>query len=156
MSDGEWIAAFMERVLGTIEDTFTAAGITLPERRYITFGTPAADCAQLTISLQQIYLGTPGAPVSEPTPCSSPTTAVLRVELLREVPIPQDRDTTVPVNKLVAAAKEQIKDAELLLESTRPMCGATWGAGGLFADVLMGLEQGMVAGPVMNLTIGVP
>jgi hypothetical protein len=146
----------MERVLGAIEDTFVAAEVDLPERRYITFGTPPADCAQLTVALQQLYLGPPGAPVSEPTPCSSPTTAVLRVELLREVPIPQDRDLTVAVPKLIASAKEQIKDAELLLESTGPMCGATWGAGGLFADVLMGVEQGMFAGPVMNLTIGVP
>lgn len=156
MSDGEWVAAFMERVLGTIEDTFTAAGVALPERRYITFGTPAADCAQLTVALQQLYLGTPGIPVQEPTPCSSPTTAVLRVEILRETPIPQDRELAVQTIKLVASAKEQIKDAELLLESIRPMCSGTWGAGGVFADVLMGLDQGMYAGPVMNLTIGVP
>jgi hypothetical protein len=99
----DWVAAFMERVLGAIEDTFVAAEVDLPERRYITFGTPPADCAQLTVALQQLYLGPPGAPVSEPTPCSSPTTAVLRVELLREVPIPQDRDLTVAVPKLIAS-----------------------------------------------------
>lgn len=151
-----FVASFMEQVLETIVETFAEAGVPLPDRRYIFFGIPAADCAQLTVALQQLYLGPPGLPASEPSPCSAPTSAVLRVELLREVPIPGDRELTVPIPKMIAAAQEQIRDAELLMESLKPMCGAAWGAMGVFADVLMGTEQGMYAGPVMTLTAGVP
>lgn len=151
-----FVASFMERVLETIVEKFAEKGVELPGRRYIFFGMPAADCAQLTVALQQLYLGPPGLPASEPTPCNAMTSAVLRIELLREVPIPGDREMTVPVAKLTAAANQQILDAEILLDALEPMCGATWGGMGVFADVSMGTEQGMYAGPVMNLTAGVP
>lgn len=150
-----FVAEFMEKVLQTVVNEFSAAGVALPDRRYIFFGLPAADCAQVTVALQQLYLGSPGLPASEPTPCSAPTTAVLRVEILREVPIPGSQ-LTIPVNQLSAAAHQQVRDAEIMLQSVSKMCGATWGGMGVFADVTMGTEQGAYAGPVMNLTAGVP
>lgn len=151
-----FVAEFMEKVLQTVVNEFSAAGVTLPDRRYIFFGMPAADCAQLTVALQQLYLGAPGLPASEPTPCSAPTSAVLRVEVLREVPIPGDRQLTVPVDQLIAATRQQVRDAEIMLQSVSRMCGAAWGGMGVFADITMGTEQGAYAGPVMNLTAGVP
>lgn len=153
---GSFVAAFMERVLDAIVAEFDEAGIELPDRRYITFGIPAADCAQLTVALQQLYLGSPGLPAQEPSPCNAMTTAVLRVEILREVPIPVDRQMTIPVPKLAEAARQQVHDAEIMLQSVSRMCGSTWGGLGVFADILMGTEQGMYAGPVMTLTAGVP
>jgi hypothetical protein len=151
-----FIAEFMEKVLQTVVQEFTAAGVELPARRYITFALPAADCAQVTVALQQLYLGTPGHPAVEPSPCSAPTTAVLRVEILRSVPTPTGSALSPPVDALSASAHEQILDAEILLGSVSKMCGAAWGGGGVFADVTMGIEQGAYAGPVMNLTVGVP
>lgn len=151
-----FVVTFMEKVLQTVVDEFTAEGVPLPDRRYITFALPAADCAQVTVALQQLYLGSPGLPASEPTPCSSPTTAVLRVEILREVPVPGDRNLSPPVADLAASAQQQIHDAEILLLSVSKMCGAEWGSMGVFADVVMGQEQGMYAGPAMTLTAGVP
>lgn len=151
-----FVVEFMEKVLQTVVDEFAAAGVDLPNRRYITFGLPAADCDQVTVALQQLYLGPPGLPASEPTPCSAPTSAVLRVEILRSVPYPGDNSLSVPVEQLVASAEQQIHDAEILLQSVSKMCGATWGGMGVFADVTMGTEQGGFAGPVMNLTAGVP
>lgn len=157
MSEGDdWVANFMERVLDTIVDAFHEDGVDLPERRYITYGTPAADCAQLTVALQQLYLGSPGLPALEPSPCSAPTSAVLRIEVLREVPIPADREMTVPVEQMIGSAKVQIRDAQILMQAVSRMCGGTWGSMGVFADVLMGTEQGAYAGPVMTLTAGVP
>lgn len=155
-ADDSFVVAFMERVLQAVVDEFTAAGVDLPGRRYITFGTPAADCAQLTVALQQIYLGSPGLPAQEPTPCNAMTSAVIRVELLRQVPVPGERETSVPVDSLTASAHEQIYDAEILLGSVSKMCGPAWGSLGLFADVTMGIEQGAYAGPVMMITAGVP
>jgi hypothetical protein len=81
---------------------------------------------------------------------------VLRVEILREVPIPSDRSLSVPVLQLSASAEQQIHDAEILLQSVSNMCGAEWGSMGVFADVVMGSEQGGYAGPAMTLTAGVP
>jgi hypothetical protein len=156
VNEGDYVAAFLEQVLDTIVATFDEAGVALPDRRFVTFGAPAADCSQVTVALQQIYLGTPGLPPTEPSSCSSPTTAVCHVEILRPVPIPEGRQTSVPVAEMVAAAQVQIRDAELLLLCVSRMCGAVWGNMGVFADVTMGAEQGGYAGPLMTLTIGVP
>jgi hypothetical protein len=154
--DDSFVVTFMRNVLQTVVDEFGRAGVALPDRRYITFAMPAADCSQVTVALQQLYLGTPGLPASEPTPCSAMTSAVLRVEVLREVPAPTNNSLTVPVDALVASAEQQIIDAEILLGSVSKMCGPAWGGLGVFADVAMGPESGMYAGPVMNLTAGVP
>ena len=151
-----FVVAFMEKVLQTVVDEFAAAGVALPDRRYITFGLPAADCAQVTVALQQLYLGTPGLPATEPTPCSAPTTAVLRIEVLRPVPIPSGSDLSPPIAAMEASAEQEILDAEIMLQSVSKMCGASWGGMGLFADVTMGTEQGAYAGPVMTVTAGVP
>lgn len=154
--ENSFVVEFMEKVLQTVVDEFAAAGVDLPARRYITFAVPAADCDQVTVALQQLYLGPPGLPATEPTPCSAPTSAVLRIEILRPVPIPTDSSLSVPVIELKASAYQQIRDAEILLQSVSRMCGGTWGGMGVFADVTMGAEQGAFAGPVMNLTAGVP
>ncbi len=102
MSEYGWqVVPFMEQVLDTIVETFETAGVDLPDRRYITFATPASDCAQLTVALQQLYLGPPGLPAQEATPCTSPTTATIRVEVLRPVPIPDNRNTAPTQQALI-------------------------------------------------------
>lgn len=157
MIDSGYVADFMELILQTVVETFDQAGVTLPDRRFITFGTPAADAEQVTVALQQLYLGTPGTPPTQPSQCNSMTTGVFRVEILRAVPIPEARKTVVAAETIHRAGIGTVTDAELLLRAVSSgMCGTTWGNMGVFADVTTPAEQGALGGPIMTLTAGVP
>lgn len=156
MIDSGYVADFMELLLQTVVDTFTEAEVSLPERRYITFGTPAADGEQVTVALQQLYLGTPGLPPTAPNSCNSPTTGVFRVEILRAVPVPEGRRTVVDAETLYKAGVDTVTDGEILLRSIGALCGSQVGAMGIFADVSMPAEQGALGGPILTVTAGVP
>lgn len=158
--DSGYVADFMELILAKVVETFTSAGVSLPARRFVTFGTPAADTEQVTVALQQIYLGTPGTPPTQPMKCNSQTTAVVRVEILREVPVPQDRKIMVTAERMQAAGIETITDAELLLQAVNQMCSGSQDTPampnlGMFADVSLPAESGALGGPILTLTIGV-
>jgi hypothetical protein len=76
----------MQGVLERVEATFESYNVPLPERRYWTLGSPAIDCAQLVVSLVQVYLGTPGDEASQPQRCNMPRSAVLSISIAREIP----------------------------------------------------------------------
>lgn len=156
MIDSGYVADFMEVILQTVVDTFTDAGVDLPERRFVTFGTPASDGEQVTVALQQLYLGTPGTPPTQPSMCNSPTTGVFRVEVLRAVPVPEGRKTVVAAETMHEAGIGTVTDGELLLRSISTLCGAQFGGMGVFADVSMPNEQGALGGPIMTITAGIP
>lgn len=147
------LAALANGVLDSVVSVFEQAGVTLPERRYIATGETAHDCEQVTVSLQQLYLGPPGDQSETPQRCEAPRTAVLLVEIVRCIPQP-GRNGAPDVAALQATAEQQMIDAYMLLEA-----GATaadkWGLGAM-ADVTPGQPQGQMQAISMNLIVAVP
>lgn len=132
--DKDVIANMFDRMLDQINSVFEQAGVSLPSRQYAyagELGATSYDCEQLTLSLGQIYSGTPGAQSPVPTKCNEPITGVFYVELVRCIP---DKLSVVgpKVRKpaptlLTLNAKAQSIDAYLLMQ-----------AGQLFGDDYLG------------------
>jgi hypothetical protein len=76
----------MDGVLEKVCDVFQSYNVPLPNRRYWTLGAPVIDCDQVVVSLNSLYLGPPGAPVSEPMRCNMPRTATVTISIARGVP----------------------------------------------------------------------
>ena len=50
----------MQAVLNQVITQYTSYNMPLPGRRYWTLGSPSVDCEQVTVSMLQMYLGSPG------------------------------------------------------------------------------------------------
>jgi hypothetical protein len=116
----------MKEIRSTIVSFFAAAGVTLPVRQYTTTGgdaTVAYDCEQLTVTVAQIYLGTPGEPSYQPTGCMLNMSGDFIIELVRCAPIaaPSKRNPdkiAIPtVEEMQAATLIRAIDAQILLEA---------------------------------------
>ena len=74
-------------ILAGVVAGYKQRGLTLPDRQYLTLGTPVNDCEQLVVSWQQAYLGTPGDEASLPQRCEAVKTAVFTVQICRKMPV---------------------------------------------------------------------
>lgn len=77
----------MERLLETVVSVYEQQGVPLPDRKYWQIGTPPEDCAQVVVSLLQIYLGMPGDQAADIQPCNGPVTAVVNIHITRDYPV---------------------------------------------------------------------
>lgn len=159
------VVRMLDTILERVVAGFEEYGVELPERRYWTTGTPAADCEQLTVTLNQIYIGPPGDEASEPQKCHSPRTAQIDVQILRCIPSPQGpRARSISPEAIQAASTQQAIDAWVLLDlacelDTWDVPSPTSGVGpglGVIATVDMGQAEGAFQGPVMRLTVAIP
>jgi|SRR5690606_9651234 len=135
----------------------------LPTRQFVMAGGPGSqphDCEQVTVSLGQLYTGTPGNPSESPVNChNAPFSAAYHVEVVRRtLPTSQTsrRGAAVPVemspedeNKL---AKIQMQDARLMLQAGL-MVGDTFI--GSVADAAAGAESGGYQAMTMTVITGV-
>lgn len=126
-----------ETVLGIVVAHFDAAGVDLPERRYVAAGDPSAiawDCDQLCVALRGIGWG----PAEDSAP-SSPQVgaglsamgvrhAVLSIQLVRCTPSSGERGTGIPSAEVVHAAGLQFaRDGGLLSQALVTACSRTGG-----------------------------
>lgn len=103
-------------ILAGVVEGYGARGIDLPDRRYVTLGTPANDCEQVVVAWQQVYLGTPGDEASEPQRCDAPRSAVFTVQLCRTMPVVNDAGNAPSAAAIQAASKTLMTDARVLLD----------------------------------------
>lgn len=157
------IVTMMDKILARIEEGFAGHGVELPERRYWTLSTPAADCEQLVVSFNQAYIGPPGDEASEPQRCDAPRTAQIDIQVLRCIPVPTGSRGRAPDAATIQKASEkQAIDAWVLLDIACTL--DTWddpsgfvGPGyGVIATVDAGEAQGAFQGPTMHLTTVIP
>lgn len=158
-SDPNSLVNLLDTVLERIVSAYEQAGIELPERRYWTLETPAADCEQLVVSLVQVYNGAPGQEATEPSFCNSPRSATLNIQILRCIPAVRGRNTTPTAESIQEASRPMAIDAWMLLDMASSL--DTWdpfgGPGlGVIATVNAGQAQGGFQGPTMVLTLAVP
>lgn len=103
-------------ILAGVVDGFGARGIDLPERRYLTLGTPANDCEQLVVSWMQSYLGTPGDEASVPQRCDAVKSAVFTVQLSRKMPVVSDSGASPSAANIQASSETLLLNAYVLLD----------------------------------------
>lgn len=148
------LGGVLERVIGG----YAQAGVELPERRYWTLGTPAADCEQVVVSFVQAYIGPPGDEAGSPQRCTSPRSANMNVQVIRCIPTMGARGRA-PSEAAIQGASEQLAiDAWLLLDLAGDL--DMWdpiGPGlGVIATVETGEPQGGFQAVTLNITMAIP
>jgi hypothetical protein len=151
--DSRALVNLLDHVLEVITSRYEQAGVDLPERRYWTLGTPAADCEQLVVSLSLLFIGGPGDQATSPVMCESPRSTTLAIQVLRCIPTAGQRGNAPSAEKIQAASELMAMDSWLLLDSASD-CDS-WGLG-VIATVTAGEAEGGFQGPTMTLTLAVP
>lgn len=150
-------------ILDEISSIYSSVtGVTaLPTKQYIAAGGQGSqphDCEQVTISMEQLYVGMPGAPAQGPERCDSPRSAVFFVEIVRNTTITERTARGVTVPKMRTAAQEtdlariQMQDALLLMEAGLNVASEFIGG---VADVSAGPESGGYQAMVLTLILPV-
>lgn len=107
--DPDKLDALAQDVLSAAELALTDAGISIPSRSYVAPGEVAHDCDQLTVSLDSLFTGTPGRPISDPEHCGNARTAQFLVRLLRCYQTFEDESGEPPL-----VSDEEAKSTEIL------------------------------------------
>lgn len=155
-ADVDSIARVLVTTLDAIVLTFERANVDLPARRYVHFGGTAADCEQLTVQLDQTYLGTPGGDPNALQRCNGPRTCAMSVQLWRTAPSLGAKGQPPSALSLSEAAVSSSRDAWLLLDSLNQIdVDAGWGTG-VIAEVSALPPQGNFRGLTMSLVVPVP
>lgn len=148
----------LDGVLSRVETTFQSYNVSLPERRYWTMGRPAVDCEQVAVSLQQMYLGAPGAQVSTPQRCNVPRSATLNISISREVPVVGANGRPPSPEKIEQAAGWAAVDAWVLMQSINQL--DQWDETGYGVGVIATLDtpepEGGFQTVTMQITMAVP
>lgn len=155
--DQEVLGQLLLLTLNSVVGVFEQADVELPDRRYISYGAVVADCEQLTVQLAQIYPGLPGADPNQIQHCNGPRTAVLVVQLFRQIPVASGPRGTGPPSpdQLTASALRSVKDVWLLLDGAGAVDAAGWGTG-VIAEVSPIDASGGYIGASMTITLTVP
>ncbi len=152
----------LDEILVRVQAGFAEMGVDLPDRRYWTTSTPAADCEQLVVFFNQAYIGPPGDEAAEPQPCHSPRTAQIDIQILRCVPGAKNGTRVRPpsAEDIQTSSRRQAIDAWVLLDlacSLDTWNGDVGGRGmGVIATVDAGEAEGLFQGPTMHLTVAIP
>jgi hypothetical protein len=109
-------------LLFALVDYFAAAGVALPERRYVAPGTPgliAWDCEQVVISLSQVGLGAAEDYAMRTPQMGSPAGLLVRyaswsIQLVRCTPTQDDEGNPPPAEDIAAAGLASLVDVGLL------------------------------------------
>lgn len=157
-ADATNIITFMEDLLASIVSTFESYDVPLPTRQYWNVGQVAIDCAQLAVSLVQIYLGPPGDEASTPQRCNVPRTAVLAVTIAREIPVVGLNGRPPASDKLQEASQISAIDAYVMAQSVNLF--DQWDTGsfglGVIATVDIPPPEGGFQVVNMQLTMAIP
>lgn len=147
------VKELVHRVLDAVVAVYAQNSVSLPDRRYVQLNTATVDCEQVTVSLAQMYLGSPGNQAILPQRCESPRTAVMLVEIVRCVPAPGPRGVPPTVAQIEASADQFLIDAWLLMEAVT--VAVDTGFDGVLADVSASDRQGQFQGITLTLIMQV-
>lgn len=130
---GAIAADLARKFLNGVVDHFAAAGVELPDRRFLAAGNPqliAWDCEQLFVALTGIGIGpAPDAPVQSPRTggpvgAFNVRHAIFSIQLVRCTPTVGENssDPYPPATAIDAAGEQSINDAGLLSDAVVRMC----------------------------------
>jgi hypothetical protein len=159
--DARNLANFMQEMLGKVVTSFQSYSMPVPARTYYTFGAPAIDCEQLSVSFLQMYIGTPGDEATEPRRCNDPRSGTFVISIARQVPITQANGAPPSAQSIQDASEVSALDAWILMESTKEFDGS-WGAYasglglGVIATVDVDSPEGGFQTTRMTITIAIP
>lgn len=146
----------MDSIMNAVETVFNDYGIELPTLRYLTFATPTHDCEQVTVTMVQAYLGTPGDQAAAPQPCNGPRSGLFQVEIVRCIDdgvaqnLRQRGGSTAPNSALLSEyARSRTRDAWALLE----IPGALAQYNQAIADVAVSEPLGKFQAVILNLVV---
>lgn len=156
--DIEAVGQLLFTILDVVVGRYEQAGIDLPERRYIHYGTVAADCEQLTVELNQVFPGLPGEDPSAAQPCagSTPRTAATTVTIFRKVPTGsgnRGQDPPTP-EALTATTLILARDSWLLLDAAEEV-DQRGHRRGVIAEVSPIGPSGGYTGVTMTLSVAI-
>jgi hypothetical protein len=127
-------------ILDTVNETFAAAGVELPGVQMITLGGQGATAQiaeQLSVSVEEMYSGTPGDQAQTPVRCDAPQSASFAVELVRCVPTGTQRGRSTPLpsgedaNQQTEVALARMLDMKLLMDAGMNAVAGTWSEMGI-------------------------
>lgn len=145
------ISIIADQVLEQINVIFSEAGHALPGRQYITTGSPAFDCEQLTVSFMNIESGLPDQAPRPGVPCNDPSTGTFLIDLVRKGPQGTGRPNSSivpPPDKLSDFGRVQMRDAKLLSDACHSIISTHFISMGSFTITLQtgeGLHQAVTA-----------
>lgn len=164
------VAGTAAKLLQLVVDVATEESIDLPDRQYVTAGTSGAegwDDEQVVVGISNLIPGNaarPAALVGQSTSAGPGApmlmSAVLRVEIVRCTPGPDDNGKPPSASELNTAGLEAMRDAALLhLVRVKATEAATLTPGGR-ADILPGNVQpagpeGGLSGMALTITVTV-
>ena len=151
----EVINAVMHDIVESVVQVYQDAGVDVPDRHMYTVGEPSPhDCEQLSVSLDQFYVGGPGDQAEQPMRCEAPRTVVLTVQLVRCIPTPRNR-TAAPTPEDMQLSTEQLTtDFWLLMDGVMAAECVNWL--GALVDISTTPPQGGFQAVVANVVVGVP
>ncbi len=156
--DANRLTDMLDGVLERVETVFQSYNVPLPNRRYWMIGSPALDCEQVVISFIQMYLGPPGAEVSQPQRCNVPRSATIMIQISRRVPVVGQNGKPPSGSTIQQNSALSTVDAWVLMESIKEF--DMWDDTGYGLGVIATLE---ITGPEggfqtvgLQLTMAVP
>ena len=153
------LANLMQSVLDQVINQYTSYNMPLPSRRYWTLGSPAVDCEQVTVSMIQMYLGSPGDEATSPRRCNDPRSVTLLVQVTREVPTVGQNGRAPSADAIQEGAEISAYDAWILLDSAAELDRWETNGGfglGVIATVETNAPEGGFQVVTMTITLAVP
>jgi hypothetical protein len=98
-------------ILDSVVARMTLAGVTLPEKQYVWFGSVAVDCEQVVVDYEQSFQGLPAAQDPTPLKCAKLRTTQLAIYIIRCVTTDADEAA------MDAAGTIALVDAHTLMTS---------------------------------------
>ena len=152
------IVDMCDGILASVISTYASYNVPLPTRRYWTVGQSSIDCEQLTVTLVQTYLGSPGNQLTTPQRCTAPRTAVVLVTVAREIPTVSVNGRPPTAANIEEAAQISAIDTWVLLQSLNIL--DMWEEGGFGIGVIGTVEtpppEGGFQLVVLELTMAIP
>jgi hypothetical protein len=148
----------LDGIVERVENVFQTYSVSLPNRRYWTFGEPVIDCEQLVVSFIQMYLGTPGDEATTPQRCHMPRSAVVTISIARQIPVVGANGRPPSPEKIQESSSASAVDAWVLMEAVKEfdMWDGTGFGLGVIATVDVLPAEGGFQAVNMQLTLAVP
>lgn len=146
----------MDSIMNAVIEVFEFYDIALPPLKYLTVGQPVHDCEQVTVTILQGYLGSPGLQSEDPQPCDGPRSGVFQVEIVRCVDdgsvtnLRQRNGSTAPdAEKISEYTRSRTRDLWALLEVPQRLNDYNQA----IADAAITEMQGKFQAVVLNLVV---
>jgi len=149
-----------EHILTVLNATFEEAGVDLPTLQFFTLGGQGSAThlgEQVSVSVEQMYSGTPGDQAQNAVRCDAPRSTSFAVELVRCAPTGTARGRSTPLPAGTDAAQQsetalsRMLDMDLMMTAGMNACEGTWFGTGI-VDVSAAPPNGAMQAIVMSIT----